>query len=337
MAKDNESIILVGGRPRLPADQDTPATELPAAGAFVNIKTRVVRNFTNGHLGRMASVAVASDGSRIFTGGFGRDSAVRVWDTKARKAAEPIHLTDDANSVCEVATMTVGPNLAASVGDLVFLIDPNDAGKKANLSLMNGAVFVTVVRPRFRPIVFSPGDRYLACPTLGGGVTIWEVASSKIIYSPNLLPVGADLQNHFASDALAFTKDGAKLVVIAPQQNGDELKPTSNESGGLLLIDIAKKRVSPIGMGHPVATRSFAIHPSEKWIATVGTSRRSGKKNEKESEVRIHDFQTHAFVARAILPAAFYPDWVCFTPDGKKLVTASFDNGKVLAWDFVVR
>jgi hypothetical protein len=87
---DNESVVVVGGKPRGAGEDDRATKDAPPAGAILNLKTKAVRPFTNGHIARIKSVAVSADGSRIFTVCSDKDPFVRVWNVKAGKSLDPI-------------------------------------------------------------------------------------------------------------------------------------------------------------------------------------------------------------------------------------------------------
>jgi len=338
---DNETAVVVGGKPRDPNDREAPYVDSPPAGALVNLRTKEVRPFTNGHSVRIRDVACSANGSHIFTDSFGKDHFVRVWDVKAGKSLDPFPLPVEENaSYHEIVTFPGSGKVAVATGDFVTVLGPTRDDKRFDLtdeSFSHDWPWELAV---------SSDDKLLACGTGKERGIIWDVKSRKVVYATSLLPEGADYHD-WSIHQLGFLKSGTQLIV-ARSGKADEVPEGKAEEGvaaeerGLFLIDVGKKRVTPLGMGHQIRTTSFALHPSEDWIVTTGLSRpdKPGQKDapKRVSELRIYRFSTRSLVLRVQFGDDFMPSCPKFTSDGKKLVAIDGDieeEGKVRSWDFI--
>ena len=334
---DNESVVLVGGKPRGPADGELATEDAPPAGAIVNLKTQTVRLFTNEHTARIKGVAAAADGLRIFTVCSDKDPFVRVWGVEAGKPVGPLPLPQLENyySTHEVACVPGSRKIAVGFRDRVAFIDPDGRERQQDLT----AEEFTDDTPR--QLSFSPDGDFLACCNFRKKVVVWDIRIGKVVCSVSLLPDGEDHRD-WSFTNLAFTRDGTRLIA-SRSGNADEVPngtaedKVAPERRGLFVIDIKKQQIAPLSMGHQIHTFAFALHPSGDWIATVGPSRPDGlarkDATEQVGELRVYHLPTRSLAHRVQFDDEFFPSKVLFTPNGKRMVAVDVE-GKVRSWDF---
>jgi WD40 repeat protein len=340
---DNESIVVVGRKgldpgPGEPADPDIP----PPGAAIVSLKTKAARRFTNGHISRISSVAGSADGAYIVTAGtYDLVGDLRVWDAKAGKALNPIDVSGDASKSkwFSISCLNRSPRVAVARLDKVSIIDLTRPVQRFDLT----ADYLSGTWPD--KLAISPDDKYLACTTGSKQVVIWDLATKKVLGAPSLIPEGEDVKDWSAS-GLCFTKSGMQLIASREKQGQEVPKGTPEAKvpanrWPLVMIDIPSQKITPLGMGNQCGTLHFALHPSGDWVATVGPSWSdkpiAGDPNAMTGEIRVYHFPTRTLVHKVQCDpdpdTGFYPSWVGFTPDGKKLVAVSHP-AKIRAWDF---
>ena len=338
MLADNESIVVVGGKPHDPDDKERARSDYPPAGAIVNFRTKAVRPFTNGHRARIDAVAVSADGSRIVTVCSNLGPLVRVWDVKTAAPLRSLSLPQLENySASRGATcLPGGSKVAVSYKGCIALLDT--AGRDPRRDLKGGALEEDDTPDK---LVVSPDGKFLACIDFKCKVGVWDVRSGKSIRSIDLVPAGEDAKG-WSSQHLAFTRDGKGLLACLSGKEDDfrkgiEVKGAAAERRGMLLIDIASGKITPLNISHQVGTFGFALHSSGEWLATVGPSRPDkppkGFDSGQIGELRIYHYTTRALSLRVQFDDGFFPSKVRFTPDGRKLVAVDV-TGKLRAWDF---
>jgi len=336
---NNDTIVVVGGKPLDPRNSEMTVENSPPAGAIVNLGTKTVRSFTNGHKARILCIAVAADGSRVFTVSSQEDTYVRVWDTKAAKQLDSIAVSEKrrGNEIpCshEIACFSSGRRFAVTRSRSVVVIESKKDEKMIE----------------FTTELTSPGhlaidcrDNLLACSSRQNDILIWDLSTGKQICKvnptfPNHNPQDVSIRN------MVFTKDSKQLIVARMLHVGDpagfevpkgsDEAKVSAERRGLALINIAKQEVIPLAMGHQNHTSYFALHPSEEWLATVGWSRRDADPNSTKAiaELRVYQFPS-CKLARWEQLDEFTPDFVGFSPNGQKVIAISTE-GRIRCWDF---
>jgi hypothetical protein len=334
---DNESVVVVGGKPRGAGEDDRATEDAPPAGAILNLKTKAVRPFTNGHIARIKSVAVSADGSRIFTVCSDKDPFVRVWNVKAGKSLDPIPLPSEEDKIgtYEVVCFSRGRKLYVNLQWCEVILDLQQPDR----------VEQWYPHPEIHEhLTISPDGQRQAYTTLYGQVVIRNLSNREEKPSIfHLVPLGGDYQDWVLSD-LTFMRDGTRLIVArwhlgdvseVPRRTAEE--KVSAEPCGLFLIDLVKKQVTPLGMGHQARTLGFALHPSEEWIMTLGDSRPDRtdgiKPSEPVREIRIYHFPTRSLAYRVHFQEGFLPHRIGFTPDGRKVVAVDY-AGQVMSWEF---
>ncbi len=338
MLADNESIVVVGGKPHDPDDKDRSYEEVPPAGAIVNFRTKAVRAFTNGHKARIKGVSVSADGSRIVTVCSHLDPSVRVWNVKTAAPLPSLSLPqlEDSYAMYAVACLPGGSKVAVNDKGCIALLDT--AGRDRRRDLKGEALEEDDTPDQ---LAVSPDGRFLACEVYRQKVVVWDIRSGKAIRKADLLPAGEDAKD-WSLWHLAFTRDGKALLACLSGKEDDfrkgiEVKGAAAERRGMLLIDIASGKITPLNISHQIGTFGFALHSSGEWLATVGPSRPDkppkGFNSGQIGELRIYHYTTRALSLRMQFDDGFFPSKVRFTPDGRKLVAVDV-TGKLRAWDF---
>lgn len=341
LLSDNESLVVVGGKPRGTKEEEMDFDNYPAAGGIVNLRTKSVVPFTNGHSTRILSVARSADGLRVYTTNTKDDPVVRIWDVKAAKSITPVPVPkddDDPVRTFDIAAFHRDQRLAITLNWWVTLVDPIGGVDKEDLKAGN-ALFDGSPRK----LAISADDKYLACSTYRSEVVVWDVKTRKVLYNPNLVPLGAKGRES-SIHTLGFTRDGKRLLVARSVRTDEVPKGTPEEmvqadKRGMYMVDFENKEVIPLGMGHQCRTLSFALHPTQDWIVTVGGSRPDKGKLLMTGELRVYQLSTRTLALRLQFADDFSPFKVKFTSDGKRLIAvqsgADGPGGKVRVWDFL--
>jgi WD40 repeat protein/tetratricopeptide (TPR) repeat protein len=147
-----------------------------------------------GHAGSVRTVAYASDGKRLASGG--SDRTVKVWDTATGEAV--LTLDNHTAGVESVTFSSDGRRLAAAAEDGTVNVWDVLSGEQ-----------VATIRGAGRVVVFSPDGKHLATAGLNAPVKVWDAASGSEQLS---------LQGHRGlSLAVVFSPDGRRLA-----SGGDE-------------------------------------------------------------------------------------------------------------------
>lgn len=340
---DNETVVVAGRIKNDPQAETVVASR--ASGGIVNLKTKAVREFINGHKVMIGSIAHSAGGDRIVTSTSNADldPFIRFWDAKADKPLEPIKpapVAEEVGSSFRIATFHRNHKVAVTLKDRVRIIDPTGREEPVDLE----TEYLSGTFPG--ELAISPDDKLLACATGNLQIIIWDVGTKKVLYVPSLLPEGEN-DREWSIWRLAFTKSGTQLIAARGKFNSPDVPrgipedKVSAEKRGLFLIDVPKQKTIPLGMGAQILTVHFALHPSEEWIATVGDAYPDKPvpnfPDATVRELRVYHYPTRTLVHKVQFDFdGFGPFWIGFTPDGKKLVAvdAVHDDGKVMAWDF---
>lgn len=295
----------------------------------------------SGHFGDVYAIDYSRDGGRIATGG--GDGTSRVWDAKTGQ--ELMKLTGHTTTVAHVEFTPEGDRLlTAGAEGLTRLWD---------ISLQGGRDWLTVPGPagRLGSVVFSPDGSTFAVPRESKGLTIRDVktGAETITLRNGEVPIWE----------IAFSPDGKRIAVAAgavpTESPASRTVPIWNLQTG--------KRVATL-TGHQDQASAVAFSPDGRrvvtsgwdgtlrlWDATTGQQQRSVKAGGEayglsfspdgrsvvgaigiEPVVNVWDANTlqRRHVLRVGHTDAIQD--VTFTPDGRRIVTASWD-GTAKIWD----
>ena len=193
------------------------------------------------HVGGVAALVVASDGSWLATGG--QDGTVRIWD--AATGQERTALAGHAHQVSVMAIAPDGSWLATGAQDGTVRIWDAATGQE-RAALAGHAHQVSVM-------AIAPDGSWLATGAQDGTVRIWDAATGQ---------ERAVLEGHVGRVwAVAIAPDGSWLA-------------TGAQDGTVRIWDAATGQERAVLEGHVGRVRAVAIAPDGSWLATSGRDRK---------------------------------------------------------------
>jgi WD40 repeat protein len=280
---------------------------------------------------------ISPDGKWLAAGG--KESAVHVWDLKARKPFTV--LSSDKKRISVVRFSPDGKFLAAADADVSHRKGPGrlslwavDDWKKRNA--------LDFAATTLLPIAFSPDSKTLAVGFGGdgaeGGILFYDVATQKVLDKVST--------ERDSSSGLAFSPDGDELAAamtsrfrkfnlrsqtptfkplpgpyssVAYSPDG-KLLAAGPDNGEVVLIDLPQNERHTLPTGSRSVVESLSFSPDGRLMA-MGTS---------SGEVQIWDPVRR--VMNVQFPAHDRTATVKFTPDGRHVVSAGYD-GTIKFWD----
>jgi WD40 repeat protein len=247
----------------------------------------------SGHTGSARTVAVSPDGRWVASGG--KDGIIKLWDLATGKHLRD--LTGHAQEVNKLAFSPDGKTLASAGGDgTARLWDLTQEPPAAPLVLRDPGGYLT-------SLAFSPDGRFLAtaCGELGGSLTLWEVASRKILrrYSGQSHP-----------QDVAFSPDGKTLAA-------------GGKDHQIRLWDVASGWERAALAGHTNMIGAVAFSPDGQGLTSVG----------RDGAVRFWDLAT--LQPRHVVQRPGESCWrhVAWRADGQVMVECASDTGAIRLWD----
>lgn len=158
-----------------------------------------------GHTDKIDTVAFAPDGKRLASGS--RDDTVKFWDVATGKMIKSLKLKDNIYSIDQLAFSPDGSVLAALVPHRIYLLDAAKGGQLRVLDETDD------LGTSFSSLAFSPDGTKLAAGGRANSVSLWEVASGKLLSSFNAGTPNP--QNYGSVDSVAFSPDGAALAYVS--------------------------------------------------------------------------------------------------------------------------
>jgi WD40 repeat protein/beta-lactamase regulating signal transducer with metallopeptidase domain len=301
--------------------------------AFWDPRTGEQQRVLRGHTDRVDTLAISRDGQTLVSGSY--DHLVKVWDVATGKAR--LTLMGHQNLVSAVAISPDG-RLVASADHEVRTWDIS-GGRRVHMKRLGEH------GRSAGGLAFSPDGRTLVSGGEDGKITVWEVATGRLVKSLEPLRV--------AWEAVAFSPDGATLAA-AGQQHGLVLWDATswtirhqvserNDVGAEALAFAPDGHHLALSMGfaarmidvatgkevwslpeQPIGMNAIAVSPDGATIATTGLT------------IKLWDVANRREKTPVLTGHGGAIESVAFSPDGTTLATGSADR-MVKLWDLVTR
>jgi WD40 repeat protein/serine/threonine protein kinase len=275
-------------------------------GRFLNPPLR------HNHFVRTASYS--ADRERIVTASF--DGTARVWRKDGRIFSPPMH---HGTSVLQASFSPNGRRVLTRTADQVIRIwefGPHDA---PDLELEHGGPV--------RHVQFSPDGRRILTAGADGAAVIWDVKSGKRVAEP--------MRHEGALTRAFFSRDG-RLVITSSEDRTARIWDAA--TGRLVLPPLSHDdivwcaRFSPDGK-QAVTASGQVFRTGRRIRPPLASSTRSGKSSEPDprpAEAVVWNVATGERLFS--LPHSNTVSYAEFSPDGKRIVTASADR-TARVWD----
>jgi WD40 repeat protein len=255
----------------------------------------------SGHTGTVGALAWSPD-SAILASGAIEDTTVRLWNPSSGQLIRT--LEGQTGWTRSLAFSPDGKLLASGSTDMAAYLWDVATGRavqtlKGHTDFLGG-------------VAFSPDGTLLASASRDGSVRMWDVATGK----PHegfafTAPMNAAAGEPYWTTGVAFSPDGKTLAVGAID-------------GIVRLLDPSTGKVQRELVGHTgwIVIRGVVFSPDGKTLATGST----------DGSVRLWDPSTGSQVA-ALEGHRFQIIAISFSPDGKRLISSSDEEGLFLVWD----
>ena len=277
----------------------------------------------SGHAGAVESLAFSRDGALLATAA--ADHIIRLWSlTPGAAGDQPIQtLIGHTDAVKDVAFSPDGTRLASASWDKTAKVWALATGVAGDVVTGQELLILNGQDQAAKGIGFSPldGGRHLASAGQNSNARIWSLApgaAGDTLTSPLPLTLPGQTEG-----SVAFSPDGTRLATANLDHSVNIWSLTTGPTGALVTNQqaIRVNALSNGGLafspdGTRLATTSLVGNTAEIWSLAPGAG-------------------GDAAAGRALLTLTSHGDAVyavAFSPDGKRLATASLD-GTAIIWD----
>jgi len=251
-----------------------------------------------GHRDFVFSLTFDPGGSLLASGG--RDKAVVIWDVQKRAVlGEP--LVGHSDVVSSVAFSPDGQLLASGSHDKTIILWDVATRKPVGRRLVGHRDLVS-------SLAFSPDGKLLASGSADRTVIVWDVAARK--------PIGLPLRAHLDTvSGVAFSSDGTLLA-------------SGGRDGAVILWRLGGRGPLARTLAERIKGAGALDYSPDGRLVVVG-----------DSKGWIHFFdpeKSNSVVGKPISTGTEMLQALTFSPDGKRLASASYD-GTVRLWNVQTR
>lgn len=257
-----------------------------------NVNSKTEDRRLRGHFDRVASIALAADGHRLYSAD---GNTTKFWD--ARRMSDRTTYREHSGRVNSVRFSSTGNELLSASNEQIRLWDSR--------SLATAGSYKWVER-RTNLAIFSPDDRWIAAASLSGKVQLWDRNSGKVL--------GSYTQSKDVED-MDFSLDGS-LLAIAGADAAQVLKcrpfrvapGQTNAPQGQIQMSLAH-----LFDGHDNDVTSIIMSPDANQVVTGG----------RDGAIIYWDNHSGAQIRKATTSHASRVADLTISADGSKLFSGS--------------
>jgi WD40 repeat protein len=264
-----------------------------------------------GHFGGVWSVAFSPDGTRVLTGG--TDNAAIIWDSATANVVR--RFEGHKGGVETVVFSRDGKSILTGSTDSTAILW--NAATGAKLRVFEGGQ---------GRVALSLDGRFLLMDSLDKTAMLWDVATGKVVRSfegdPSArrrrIAAAEKQQPRLQSEvtAVAFSADGKRVL-------------TGEAGEQAILWDARTGQQLRTFKGHRGLISSVAFSPDGKTILT-GAWDNTAILWDADRGTKLRTIDVHARGLSLFFPDKHYVNSVAFSPDGKSVLTGSWDCTAVL-------